>query len=100
MYDSRKKGIRRDDFYTNNNEEMLIKLLKANVKRGPSGDYNEIKPNWKNAIEAIYIVRCNLFHGDKGDAPADPHIVYSAYRTLLDLIGYCNPYLWNNFDHT
>lgn len=62
------------------------RLLAARVKRGPSGDYLDVRPSWEMVLEAIYIVRCNLAHGNKGEADDDHEIVLNAYRALLGFI--------------
>jgi hypothetical protein len=63
-------------------DEARQKLLEANVKRGPEGSYNRELPSWRDTIQAVYRVRCNLIHGNKGSAPLDFQIVGSAYKVL------------------
>jgi len=66
--------------------DVRERLLAAGVKRGPSGDYLAGVPTWRQTLEAIYVVRCNLAHGDKGEAEDDPEIVRNSHRVLLHFI--------------
>ena len=43
------------------------KLIAAHVKHAPTGKFDRDKPKWDATIRAIYQVRCNLIHGEKGD---------------------------------
>ena len=51
---------------------------------------NDIPLHWKNAIEALYQVRCNLMHGDKRlSSEADQQIVGAAFRVLIQFFRHC-----------
>jgi hypothetical protein len=90
-------SIRKHGFYESLHEDRradIERLLAAGVRRGPEGFYDRDDPTWKMCIQAIYIVRCNLFHGAKGDAADDVEIVDAAYRTLLGFIEGTDLYGW------
>jgi hypothetical protein len=89
----RRRGLY-DLLHGNGRWEALEKLLAAGVRRGPTRFYDRDCPTWDMSIEAIYVVRCNLFHGDKGDAEDDLHIVHAAYKTLADFIEGTGLYDW------
>ena len=43
--------------------------------------------DWPHTLEALYRVRCNLFHGEKGlDSEMDALIVSSAFRVLVHFL--------------
>lgn len=46
----------------------------------------EIEPDWAHTLEALYRVRCNLFHGQKsGGGNEDRMILQAAVRVLLPI---------------
>jgi hypothetical protein len=43
--------------------------------------------DWPHTLEALYRVRCNLFHGEKGlDSEMDARVVSSAFRVLVHFL--------------
>ncbi|MCP3682369.1 MAG: hypothetical protein GY861_06725 [bacterium] len=52
--------------------------------------------DWPHTLSALYRVRCNLFHGEKGiDSEMDQRIVHSAFQVLvhfIEAVGYIKPY--------
>ena len=49
-----------------------------------------IELNWPHTIEALYRVRCNLFHGHKNpELEADQEMVGTAFRVLVNFFKYC-----------
>jgi len=91
--DLRKKGLRHQ-FHELERPEYVRKMLDANVQRAPQGNFDRDKPTWHDSIRAIYQVRCNLIHGEKGDSSEDNHIVEGAYRVLLSFIDGVDLYSW------
>lgn len=74
--------------------EKLINVLKKeslkNISRN-NGEVKEIKieskEDWNNLIEFIYIVRNNLFHGEKNpESLRDFDMVFYAYKLLMPLV--------------
>jgi hypothetical protein len=51
-------------------------------------DEGETLPlDWPHTLEALYRVRCNLFHGEKGlDSQMDALVVSSAFRVLVHFL--------------
>ncbi len=53
------------------------------------------RPSWSETIWAIYKVRCNLFHGQKGmQNPSDVQLVRVTYDVLWHLIDKSECYNW------
>ena len=47
--------------------------------------------DWPHTLAALYRVRCNLFHGEKGrHSEMDQRIVASGFRTLIQFFGSAN----------
>jgi hypothetical protein len=93
--DLRKKNMRYM-FQELDRPAYVKKLLAARVKYEPPGKFDKLKPKWAEAIRAIYQVRCNLIHGEKGDSSDDYNIVEGAYRTLLNFIDRVALYRWRS----
>jgi hypothetical protein len=91
--DIRKKGLRHQ-FHELERPEYVQKMLGANVKHAPQGNFNRDMPTWSESIQAIYQVRCNLIHGEKGDSSEDYQIVEGAYRVLITFIDEVDLYHW------
>jgi hypothetical protein len=91
--DLRKKGLRHV-FGHLPRPEYITKLREAKVKHKPSGAFDKFAPTWDQTIQTIYIVRCNLIHGEKGDAVDDIGIVFGAFNTLLAFIDGVDLYHW------
>ena len=83
--DIRKKGLRYK-FHGLERKEYVRRMLDAKVKHAPTDAFDGEKPTWSDTIRVICIVRCNLIHGEKGDASEDVGIVTGAYQTLLGFI--------------
>jgi hypothetical protein len=96
--DLRKKGLRHQ-FLQLKRPEYVRRMLDANVQHAPRGDFDRGKPTWNDSIRAIYQVRCNLIHGEKGDSSEDYHIVEGAYRVLLSFIDGVDLYSWPTAEH-
>lgn len=91
--DIRKKNLRYK-YQKLDRKEYTEKLLTAHVRHAPEGAVDRNGPTWGQTVRAIYQVRCNLFHGEKGDSSDDYRIVEGAYRTLLTFIDGVNLYRW------
>jgi hypothetical protein len=91
--DIRKKGLRHQ-FLDLDRPEYIKKLRARHVDHEPRGNFDKEKPSWDQTIRAICKVRCNLLHGEKGDASDDYRIVEGAYRTLLNFIKNVDLYNW------
>lgn len=89
----RKKGLRHQ-FLGLDRPEYIRQLRSRHVQHQPRGNFDRDDPSWDQTIRAIYQVRCNLIHGEKGDASEDYHIVEGAYRILLTFIDSVNLYRW------
>jgi hypothetical protein len=72
--DIRKKGLRHK-FHALDRQTYTRKMLGAHVKHAPVGKFDPKAPSWDQTIQAVYKVRCNLLHGEKGDASDDAEIV-------------------------
>jgi hypothetical protein len=91
--DIRKKGLR-GQFSDLERSEYIKKMRSRHVQHRPVGSFDRERPSWGQTIWAIYQVRCNLLHGEKGDASEDYYIVEGAYRTLLSFIDSVDLYRW------
>jgi hypothetical protein len=76
-------------------EMYTQELLAARVKHAPDSDFDRERPSWSSTIQAIYVVRCNLFHGEKGDTADDTTIAQGAFNTLLGFIDGVDLYQWH-----
>jgi hypothetical protein len=51
------------------------------------GSGESIPCEWGHVLNAIYQIRCNLFHGQKSaNSEMDQRLVYSAYRVLIEFL--------------
>lgn len=91
--DLRKKGLRHH-YLGLSRADYVRNMLAAGVQHAPQGSFDRENPSWSDTIETIYLVRCNLTHGDKGDSSEDYNIVEGAYRVLLGFIEKTNLYRW------
>jgi hypothetical protein len=91
--DARKKGLR-FSYVELGRPEYTRRMLAAHVKHSPPIGFDRNNPTWESTIRAIYQVRCNLIHGEKGDSSEDYNIVEGAYRTLMTFIDGVNLYGW------
>jgi hypothetical protein len=91
--DIRRKGLRHQ-FLGLGRPEYIRQMCSRHVQHQPRGRFDRDKPSWNQAIRAIYQVRCNLLHGEKGDASEDYLIVEGAYRILLSFIEGVDLYNW------
>jgi hypothetical protein len=96
--DLRKKGLRYE-FQELDRPAYVRALLAAHVQHQPPRGFDRNNPSWDATIRAIYQARCNLIHGEKGDASDDYHIIEGAYRTLLTFIDGVGLYRWRNSDN-
>jgi hypothetical protein len=53
------------------------------------GKFQEIERNWRNTLQSLYRVRCNLFHGEKSPILEDDRrIVISAFQVMIYIFCY------------
>lgn len=86
--------------------EALIRELNREPLKNTSRNNGEIteikitnKEDWKNLIEFIYIIRNNLFHGEKSPEEfRDWNMVYYAYKLLKPLVEIMISYQARNLD--
>ena len=69
---------------------------KGRVRRSPERPFNANSMEWDDVIKAVYMVRCNLFHGNKGDAMHDAPIINAAFQCLYGLVEQAKIYSWSN----
>jgi hypothetical protein len=93
--DIRKKGLRYR-FHELDRDTYTKEMLGARVKHAPDGDFDREWPTWSSTIQTIYTVRCNLFHGEKGDSADDSRIVQGAFNTLVGFIDGIDLYRWHS----
>lgn len=93
--DLRKKGLRHQH-HELPRPKYVRTMLAANVQHAPRGGFDRDHPTWDQTIRAIYQVRCNLIHGEKGDSSEDYNIVEGAYRLLMSFIDKSQLYRWPN----
>ncbi len=72
-------------------EGLIRELKKQPLKNETGGKTKQVIINsvddWKNIIEFVYVVRNNLFHGEKSpEAFRDFVMVYHAYKILLSIV--------------
>jgi len=91
--DIRRKGLRHQ-FLGLDRPEYVRQMLSRHVQHQPRGSFDRDRPTWNQTVRSIYQVRCNLLHGEKGDASEDYLIVEGAYRILLSFIDRVNLYSW------
>jgi hypothetical protein len=91
--DLRKKGLRHQHLELPR-PGYVTKMREADVQHAPRGNLDRNKPSWDHTIRAIYQVRCNLIHGEKGDSSEDYNIVEGAYRVLLSFVERTELYRW------
>ncbi|KJC62056.1 hypothetical protein UP10_01315 [Bradyrhizobium sp. LTSPM299] len=91
--DIRKKRLR-EQFLGLDRPEYIRWMRGRHVQHQPQGNFDREKPSWSQTIRAIYQVRCNLLHGEKGDSSEDYRIVEGAYRILLSFIDGVELYRW------
>ena len=93
--DIRRKGLR-EQFLGLDRPEYIRQMRSRHVQHQPRGSLDREKLSWNQTIRAVYQVRCNLLHGEKGDASEDYRIVESAYRVLMNFIDRVELYRWPN----
>jgi hypothetical protein len=56
-------------------------------ERQALGEFNWTGPpaDWRHTISAIYMVRCNLFHGGKNEEQIDTRFIEPAFRLLAEM---------------
>jgi hypothetical protein len=95
--DIRRKGLRHK-FHGLDRQVYTRKMLDARIRHAPEGKFDQDEPTWDQTIQAVYKVRCNLFHGEKGDSSDDAGIVNGALQTMLEFIDATELYQWRSPD--
>jgi hypothetical protein len=67
-------------------QRSMERLRESKVKRCPQSFDSQTEPDWPDTLDAIYQIRCNLFHGDKGSGLDDQMLVNFAYNVLREFI--------------
>ncbi|MBX3609206.1 MAG: hypothetical protein KF871_04865 [Hydrogenophaga sp.] len=78
-----RKKVGRDAFYRYGRDALFKKVTLARVKHQPVGWTSGTVPSWPQVLRAVYLVRCNLFHGAKSAENFRDH----------QLVGFCDSIL-------
>lgn len=77
----------RDTLYNTPRDQRRAALLRSGAKRAPSDPRDPHQaPTWGEVLDATYLVRCNLIHGEKGDDEDDFAIVHAAFNVLFAFV--------------
>lgn len=92
-----KKKLGRDAFWQYGHEELMEACRQAEVKIQPLGWRPGGLPTWAQVLRAIYLVRCNLFHGAKSPQNGrDRQLVQNANDVLRRYIDASGCFDWDD----
>ena len=87
----------RDAFRRYDRTELLSKVIIASVKQQPVGWVAGSTPSWSQVLRAVYMVRCNLFHGSKSSENIRDHqLVVACDRILRRFIEQTHCFEWHD----
>lgn len=86
-----------DAFHRHDRAALLAACVAANVKQQPERWVLGAMPTWKQVLNVIYQVRCNLFHGEKSPQNRrDHHLVIAADQVLSRFTTSTRCFEWND----
>jgi len=92
-----RRKLGRDAFWELDREDLIAACQREGVKHQPENWQNDQIPTWSQLLRAIYLVRCNLFHGMKSpQAPRDRDLVLHSERILRMYIEQSDCFRWED----